>query len=173
MKDLELYGYLQRYLGDARMAEDAFQAAFLRVHLNCHRFQEGHRVRLWVYSIATHEATDLLRRKHRRRAASLNTGWNLGHCEDVGYSRQDVLATRENKPRDDAEATETRHTVEAALQELPEPLRQVLILVVYQRFKYPEVAEVLGIPLEVAKSRVSAAIQGLGSTVKGLGRTEP
>ena len=31
----ELFSYLRRYLGDAEMAEDAFQAAFLQVHLKC------------------------------------------------------------------------------------------------------------------------------------------
>src|SRR4051812_4952482 len=31
----ELYSYLRRYLGDAAMAEDAFQTTFLRMHLKC------------------------------------------------------------------------------------------------------------------------------------------
>src|SRR5271168_1021726 len=41
----ELFSYLRRYLGDAVMAEDTFQASFLQVHLKCHQFEEGRKVR--------------------------------------------------------------------------------------------------------------------------------
>src|SRR6187401_2378293 len=37
----ELYSYLRRYLGDAEMAEDAFQAAFLQIHLKCQQYEPG------------------------------------------------------------------------------------------------------------------------------------
>ena len=37
----ELYNYLRRYLNDAEMAEDAFQATFLKVHLKCDSYESG------------------------------------------------------------------------------------------------------------------------------------
>ena len=40
----ELFNYLRRYLGDPGMAEDAFQATFLQVHLKADQFEEGRRV---------------------------------------------------------------------------------------------------------------------------------
>src|SRR6476620_11183319 len=54
----ELFSYLRRYLGDAEMAEDAFQATFLQVHLKSHQFEEGRKVRPWLYTIATHQPID-------------------------------------------------------------------------------------------------------------------
>src|SRR5690242_1002358 len=54
----ELYSYLRRYLGDATMAEDAFQATFLQVHLKCDQFEQGRRFRPWLYTIATNQAID-------------------------------------------------------------------------------------------------------------------
>src|SRR5580658_542415 len=54
----ELFSYLRRYLGDAVMAEDAFQATFLQVHLKCGQFEEGRKFRPWVYTIATNQAID-------------------------------------------------------------------------------------------------------------------
>src|SRR5262245_33681627 len=54
----ELYSYLRRYLGDAEVAEDAFQAAFLQVHLKCKHYEEGRAVRPWLYTIATNQAID-------------------------------------------------------------------------------------------------------------------
>src|ERR1700683_697687 len=49
----EVYSYLQRYLGDAALAEDAFQATFLQVHLKRDQFEEGRKFRPWLYTIAT------------------------------------------------------------------------------------------------------------------------
>src|SRR6267142_4677247 len=61
----ELFSYLRRYLGDANMAEDAFQATFLQVHLKAHQFEEGRKVRPWLYTIATNQAIDAQRRNKR------------------------------------------------------------------------------------------------------------
>ena len=68
----ELYSYLRRYLGDAEMAEDAFQAAFLQVHLKCQQFEAGRSVRPWLYTIATNQAIDAQRRSRRHRMVSLD-----------------------------------------------------------------------------------------------------
>src|SRR5436305_14497208 len=68
----ELYSYLRRYLGDASMAEDAFQATFLQVHLKCDQFEEGRKFRPWLYTIATNQAIDAQRRNKRHRSVSLD-----------------------------------------------------------------------------------------------------
>src|SRR5262249_776564 len=68
----ELYSYLRRYLGDASMAEDAFQATFLQVHLKCDQFEAGRRFRPWLYTIATNQAIDAQRRNKRHRNISLD-----------------------------------------------------------------------------------------------------
>lgn len=68
----ELYSYLRRYLGNAEHAEDAFQATFLQLHLKCDQFQEGRRLRPWLYMIATNKAIDLQRRNKRHQILSLN-----------------------------------------------------------------------------------------------------
>ena len=70
----EMYGYLRRYLRSAELAEDAFQATFLRVHLKCRQFDPCRRFRPWLYRIATNRAIDLLRQNRRHKAVSLNAG---------------------------------------------------------------------------------------------------
>ena len=81
----ELFSYLRRYLGNAEMAEDVFQAAFLSVHLKCDSFQEGRRFRPWLYTIATNAAIDARRRNKRHRTVSLDTPREQDN-EDVGLS---------------------------------------------------------------------------------------
>ena len=52
-----------------------------------------------------------------------------------------------------------RRSVRRAVEALPDPLRQVLLLVYYHGLKYREAAEVLSIPVGTVKSRLHAAIR--------------
>src|SRR6478736_9046340 len=67
----ELYGYLRRYLGDGSLAEDVFQNTFLQLYVKSNQYEAGRPVRPWLYTIATHQAIDALRRSARHQAASL------------------------------------------------------------------------------------------------------
>src|SRR6478735_8927962 len=92
----ELYSYLRRYLGNAELAEDAFQAAFLQVHLKCSQYEAGRAVRPWLYTIATNQAIDAQRRGRRHRMVSLDrSGPKEG--EDVG-KLLDLLTSKEPTP---------------------------------------------------------------------------
>ena len=50
-----LFGYLHRYLGSAELAEDVFQATFLRLYVKSDCFKQGRTFRPWIYAIATHK----------------------------------------------------------------------------------------------------------------------
>src|SRR6266481_2675867 len=80
----ELYSYLFRYLGDAAMADDAFQATFLQVHLKCEQFEEGRKFRPWLYTIATNQSIDAQRRNKRHRMVSLDRRNNVDSEEELG-----------------------------------------------------------------------------------------
>lgn len=54
-----------------------------------------------------------------------------------------------------------RLDVDAALQKLSPKLREVIVLNIYQRLRYQEVADVLGIPLGTVKSRINLALAAL------------
>src|SRR5215213_4112645 len=68
----ELYRYLARYTGDPALAEDVFQNTFLQVHLKRGLYEDGRPVRPWLYSIATHQAVDALRKVGRHPTVSLD-----------------------------------------------------------------------------------------------------
>src|SRR5205807_7150171 len=68
----ELYRYLARYLGDPTLAEDVFQNTFLQVHTKRGLYEDGRPVRPWLYSIATHQAVDALRKAGRHPTVSLD-----------------------------------------------------------------------------------------------------
>jgi len=155
----ELFNYLRRYLGNAEMAEDAFQATFLQVHLKCEQFQEGRRFRPWLYTIATNKAIDARRRNKRHRMVSLDTPREQDH-EDVGRL-VNLLESDDQGPVDSAVSAEREKVVRRSLDELPENLQSVIQLVYYQGMKYREAADVLEIPVGTVKSRLHAAVAKL------------
>jgi RNA polymerase sigma-70 factor, ECF subfamily len=153
----ELYSYLRRYLGDERLAEDTFQATFLQLHLKCHQFEAGRRVRPWLYTIATNQAIDAQRKNKRHRMASLDRA-NGSQEKDASKSLLELLASKELEPGPQLEADERRDWIRQAVSQLPEQLQSAITLVYYQGLKYREAADVLGIPVGTVKSRLHAAI---------------
>lgn len=153
----ELYSYLRRYLGDAAMAEDAFQAAFLQIHLKCDQFDKKRKVRPWLYTIATNQAIDAQRRNKRHRMVSLDRRNTHQDNDDVGSLLQ-LLTSAESSPVAELEAGERIAWVREAVGKLPEQLRAAVTLVYYQGLKYREAADVLSIPVGTVKSRLHTAI---------------
>src|SRR5262249_30879754 len=89
----ELYQSLRRFLNNQVLAEDAFQATFMQVHLKCHLFDSERKVRPWLYTVATNQAIDIQRRNRRHRLASLDRPNRVQHNE-LG-TLVDVLSGKE------------------------------------------------------------------------------
>jgi RNA polymerase sigma-70 factor (ECF subfamily) len=153
----ELYGYLRRYLGDANLAEDVFQNTFLQLHLKSGQYEAGRPVRPWLYTIATHQAIDALRRNARHQVLSLEQE-RIDGTDGELRNLLDTLESRGPAPMDNVSAQERKEKVRATVERLPDFLRQVVILAYYQGLKYREIAEALDIPVGTVKSRLHAAL---------------
>jgi RNA polymerase sigma-70 factor (ECF subfamily) len=153
----ELFGYLRRYLGDGCLADDVFQNTFLQLYTKVGQYEPGRPVRPWLYTIATHQAIDALRRNSRHQALSLDQNREeLPDGEVRGLV--DLLESRATGPLERVEGDETRDRVRASVDQLPGFLKQVVILAYYQGLKYREIAEILDIPVGTVKSRLHAAL---------------
>jgi RNA polymerase sigma-70 factor (ECF subfamily) len=153
----ELYGYLRRYLGDSELAEDVFQNTFLQLYTKSGQYEPGRPVRPWLYTIATHQAIDALRRNGRHQALSLDQNQQETGDGEL-RSLLELLEARLPGPHELAEGEERRERVRAGVDRLPDFLRQVVVLAYYQGLKYREIAEALGIPVGTVKSRLHAAL---------------
>jgi RNA polymerase sigma-70 factor (ECF subfamily) len=156
----ELYGYLRRYLGDGNLADDVFQNTFLQLFTKIGKYEPGRPVRPWLYTIATHQAIDALRRNGRHPTVSLDQEREKTKAGEFPQLLS-VLESRDAGPLDQVEGEERRQVVRASVNQLPESLRQVVILAYYQGLKYKDVADVLGIPVGTVKSRLHAALMKL------------
>lgn len=162
----ELFSYLYRYLGDRQTAEDIFQASFLQLHRKHHLFEEGRRLRPWLYRIATHLAIDTQRKFGRHRPVSLDVerisdGPHGGSLLDLLESAVPAPSTRLEDQERDAE-------IQRAVARLPDNLRLPVILAFFQGLKYREIAEVLDVPEGTVKWQVHAAIKRLHESLRQL-----
>jgi RNA polymerase sigma-70 factor (ECF subfamily) len=153
----ELYGYLRRYLGDAHLADDVFQNTVLQVYLKSGQYEAGRPVRPWLYTIATNQAIDALRRNGRHQLLSLDQQ-REELAEGELSSLVETLESSSPDPLEAAQGQERRQKIRASVDRLPEFLRQVLVLAYYQGLKYREIADILGIPVGTVKSRLHAAL---------------
>src|SRR5258707_5134034 len=142
----ELYGYLRRYLGDSELAEDVFQNTFFQVHQKRGQYGQGRPFRPWLYTIATHQAIDALRRAGRHPTLSLDQRQGVSDDGEV-RSLLELLETRGAGPVEAAQEKERQERVRTALEQLPDFMRQVVVLVYSQGLKYREAAGILEIPV--------------------------
>jgi RNA polymerase sigma-70 factor (ECF subfamily) len=129
-----------RMCGDAQLAEDAAQDAFIRTWQHLPSYRPRSPFRNWVYRIATNAALDALRRER----------------ETIDVD-EIALATPDDGPERAMEGKERGERVRQAVLELPQASRAVLVLREYEGLSYREIAETLDIPIGTVMSRLNYA----------------
>jgi RNA polymerase sigma-70 factor (ECF subfamily) len=171
----ELFGYLHRYLGDKSLADDVFQNTFLQLYTKVGTYDAGKPVRPWLYTIATHQAIDALRRNGRHPAVSLDQGKSQADADGQLSRLVELVEARGPSPLEQLQGEERRQQVRQSVDRLPDFLRQVVILAYYQGLKYREIAEILDVPVGTVKSRLHAALvrlQALWAASPSLGEVK-
>ena len=155
-----LYSLIARSLQDPADASDITQEVFIKVFRNIRGFHGGSSLRTWLYRIALHEASNQRRwwKRHKKQEIAIETPLKK-QCaaEDDADSLclGATLADGHSSPFEEAANCETRERVEAALREVPEAFRTVVILREIEGFTYEEIAEILQMNLGTVKSRLT------------------
>jgi RNA polymerase sigma-70 factor (ECF subfamily) len=139
------------------VAEDLFQETFLQVHESAHTFDVERRFRPWLFTIGANKARDYLRKARRRHTLPLSAPIS-GEAGEAGGSFADLLEGDLPLPPEGAETQETAELVRQVVDEMPDHLREILLLAYFQQFPYKQIAEILEIPLGTVKSRLHAAV---------------
>jgi len=129
-----------RMCGDATLAEDVAQEAFIRAWQHLPNYQPRSPFRNWVYRIATNAALDVLRRE--RETVDVDTL---------------PLASSDEGPEATVERGERGARVRQAVLSLPPASRAVLVLREYEGLSYREIADTLAIPIGTVMSRLNYA----------------
>ena len=155
-QEAELMAFLTRFMGNLAMAEDAFQEAFLQLHISAGAFDTSKSLKPWLFTIAANKARDAMRSRSRKSAVPLDA--NIGGAEDQD-SYASVMPSSVPAPDKNIVNFETRLAVEKIVESLPDPLRIVLVLCYFHDFAYKEIADMLALPLGTVKSRLHAAVR--------------
>lgn len=123
-------------------ARDVTQNAFVRAYERLDTYDPTRRFFSWIYRIAVNEGLNF--RRARRSSEQI-----------------DERVEAERRP-DPIEQAETGTRVQAALMELTEEYREVIVMRYFAELSYEEIGEAVGIPEKTVKSRLFSARQRLG-----------
>ncbi|HEX4036510.1 MAG TPA: sigma-70 family RNA polymerase sigma factor [Acidobacteriaceae bacterium] len=145
-----LYSLIYRVLPNPGDAADITQDVFIKVFRGISRFHGEASLRTWIYRIALHEALNQRRWWSRHRRQELT----LSEDGDDQQAIVETLVDSRESPFDAVAHAEIAGRVEAALREVPEPFRTVVVLRDIEGFGYEEIAEILNANLGTVKSRL-------------------
>ena len=133
-------------------AEDLVQETYLRGLRALDRFQEGTNLRAWLFKILTNTFINQYRQRSRApRSESIDDVddyYLYQHLLDSGFQ------PTSEEPEREVLARLADEDIIQALEELPVPFRQVVLLADVEGFSYKEIAEILDIKIGTVMSRL-------------------
>jgi RNA polymerase sigma-70 factor (ECF subfamily) len=138
-----VYGAALRVVRNPVMAEDIAQEAFVRAHRALASFRGESQFRSWLYRIATNLALNAVQRRREYPADTL----------------PDQPTDRD--PASLAENSALRAELEDAIAQLPEKLKEPLVLREYGGMSYQAIADSLGLPINTVRTRILRARRSL------------
>jgi RNA polymerase sigma-70 factor (ECF subfamily) len=150
-----IYNLCFRMMGCSHTAEDLTQEVFMRIFDRRRGYDPNQRFSSWLWRIALNICYDELRRRQRRHELPLDEPGEEGSAR----ARLEVIDPA--TPQERLQEREEAELVRAALLEVPEIYRTVLVLRHYENLKLREIAEVLGIPDGTVNSRMAEGLAQL------------
>lgn len=158
-----LLNFIQRSVGAPALAEDLFQETFVRVVQSISTYEPRAAFSTWVFTIARNLCLDY--HKHQRLVRQVSLDAPVADDGGGVIPFSDALAARQTDPSEAASAREEAGRVREAIASLSPILRETLILRVYNRLSYEEIAEIVGAPIGTVKFRVHDAVRQLGKAM--------
>jgi len=151
-----LYAFLKRFLNQSDLVDDVFQETFLQLFTSWESFDPSRPLRPWLFTIAANKAKDALRKAQRTSAVPIGT---MSESEDMSFDEMlNTLSSDTAVPYDEVERNETAARVNEVIANMPENLREILVLAYFNRFPYKQMADILSIPIGTVKSRLHTAV---------------
>jgi len=162
-----VYALCVQLAGNHYDAQDLAQEAFIRAYRSLGGFRNEADFGTWMHRIAVNIWLNTRRKNNARQAILyLDEPYQDG---DGGEVRREIAA-EDGDPLQLLEEKEYRGLVRAALGELSEEHRAVLVLREIEGYSYEEVSQMLGCSLGTVKSRLSRAREAMRRRITDLAR---
>jgi RNA polymerase sigma-70 factor (ECF subfamily) len=153
----------RRFLQDEDAARDAVQDAFLSAFRSIGRFDGHSQFSTWLHRIVVNAALMRIRTRQRRPEQSIEP--MLPRFQEDGHHAEPIISWAESAEAR-LEREETQALVRAAIDELPETYRTVLLLRDIEERSTREAAELVGVTENALKLRLHRARQALATVLR-------
>ena len=126
-------------------AEDLVQETYARALKGFRSFESGTNFSAWMFRIL------------RNVFLSSRAGTKATHVSIDEEGEEDMLPSASGTPDSILMSTTTQQNIQAALERLPVPYREVILLCDVEEMKYREIAELLDVPVGTVMSRIARA----------------
>jgi RNA polymerase sigma-70 factor (ECF subfamily) len=145
-----MYSFCFQFFRNPDLASDLAQETFLRAYRYIKKYDPDKKFSTWIYSIAKNICIDEHRKLQRGKTISIDD-----LPPDKIRSTEDSLHLK--NPAQISMQLQDKMMLEEAIAQLPEKYRTAIILCYFQEMPYQEIADTLGLNLNLVKVRIFRA----------------
>lgn len=151
---------VRKMVFDTQEADDLVQEAFIKAFNSLSSFNFEFSFATWLYKIAANNCIDYLRKKRLKTYS-----YDKPVSQKDGETQQEFADNVANIEKQMIQS-ETSLQIKAAIEELPEKYRLVIVMRHQEEKSYEEISELLDLPLGTIKARIFRAREMLNKSLR-------
>lgn len=163
----QVYNLLYRMTGSRDEAQDVAQEVFITVFKSIDQFRGEAKLSTWLYRVAANHCKNRIKYLARRHDKKTSDYDDIAERQSGGGAAA-VGAGHITRPDEALEDRQLELEVQAAIAELEEDHRLVVVLRDIEELSYEEIVEITGLPEGTVKSRLHRARLALKQKLEKL-----
>jgi RNA polymerase sigma-70 factor (ECF subfamily) len=157
---------IARMVRDTDLVDDIAQETFIRAYRALHQFRGDAQFYTWLYRIAINTAKKFLIDLKRDPVVTESAIRPADEGDETSAAGNEPMS--DETPESLLAAQEIAQAVNAAMEALPEDLRQAVTLREIEGLSYEEIASAMDCPIGTVRSRIFRAREAISARVKPL-----
>lgn len=163
----KIFTFALHLLQNREASEDVTQETFVKARESLHSLKSNDSFQPWLHQIARRLCIDILRKRSWEIPVSELVA--SGEPSAAAYEGENATAEFHADEEDDGQPdpeqiaidNERKRMIQSAINQLSQPLREVVVLYYLEGLSVDEVAKVLGVPVGTVLSRLARAREAL------------
>ncbi|MCH8568743.1 MAG: RNA polymerase sigma factor [Balneolales bacterium] len=159
-----LHQFALRLTGNPDDASELLQRTFIKAYQKLGTLDQKNRLKAWLFQVLMNQFRDFQRNSSREKVKREAMQAEAVHqSQTVNYSSQNS-----ENPESNLQQLQRKKLLREAMEQLSEEQRSVLLLKEFQGLSFPEIAELLNIPENTAKSRLYYSFKALAGILASM-----